>query len=258
MSDDTWNEGWSEDEEEDESRQEGLFAGIRRWLTGEPKSAEEDSETALDDAVEAARQRVEEYRSSGKDSEHRLRMEDSSYRASAEYRIANETEHLERHLAHYDEACTRSGADAMLSQDMWAQRIAGLNQALDEQERSLTKLEDSYETLEDRWQRGTISRAEYDDLHRKLGKKEQRDGTRLELAGLGGGFSEIGDVADQVGHIFEDGLSDDNGEIRQKISRKLREMPRRMALAVLKQALDDGKIGIETARYLEREYVRPS
>lgn len=258
MSDDPWNEGWSEDEEEDESRQEGLFAGIRRWLTGEPKPREEDASAALDEAVEAARQRVDRYHSSGKAGEHRLRLEESSYRASAEYRIASETEHLERHLAHYDEACTRFGADALQSQEMWAQRIAGLNQALDEQERSLSELKDSYETLEDRWQRGAISRAEYDDLHRKLGKKEQRDGTRLELAGLGGGFSEIGDVADQVGHIFEDALSDDHGEIRQKISRKLREMPRRMALAALKQALEDGIISAETARYLEREYVRPS
>lgn len=259
MGDGEWgNDGWTDDEEFSGLDGEGIWSKLTGWMSGGSRRHEEDEATSFDEAVEAARRRVEDYHSSNKAAEHWLRMEDSSYRASAEYRIASEIEHLERHLARYDEECTRSGPDALLSQELWEKRIAGLNQAIAEAERALAESKQSYDTLEDRWQRGSISRAEYDDLHRKLGKKEQRDGTRLELSGLGGSFEEIGDVGDQAGHILEDSLANDDGETRQKISKKIRSMPRWMALQILEQAVADGVITQQTAKYLIREYVRPS
>jgi len=257
MSDEDWCDGWSDDDAE-QQKEEGLFSKMGRWMRGEPAPTEDDGKSAGEEAVEAAQRRVEEFHASGKAGEHKLHVRDSSYRASAEYRIASETEHLERFLTSYEEECQRSGPDALLSQELWETRIARLNQAIEEAERSLAASKEAYDTLEDRWQRGGISRAEYDDLHRKLGRKEQRDGTRMELSGLGGGFEEIGDVADQSGHILVDSLSDDNGEMRQKIAKKIRSMPRWMALQILEQAVADGVIHQQTADYLIRECVRPS
>lgn len=257
MSDD-WDDGWPNYDDTEEQKKENLLSKLGRWMRGEPAPAEDDGKSAGEEAVEAARRRVEEFHASGKAGEHKLHVSDSSYRASAEYRIASETEHLERFLASYDDECKRWGADAFLMQELWETRIARLNQAIEEAERALAADKEAYDTLEDRWQRGAVSRAEYDDLHRKLGKKEQRDGTRLELSGLGGGFEEIGDVADQSGHILEDSLADDNGAMRQKIARKIRSMPRWMALKIIEEAVADGVIHQKTADYLIREYVRAS
>ena len=51
-------------------------------------------------------------------------------------------------------------------------------------------------------------------------------------------------------------LAEDGGVMRQKIAKKIRGMPRRMALTILQQAVDDGEISQATADYLIRDYVR--
>ena len=258
MSDDGWDGGWSDSDDSSEPKEDGCLQKMGRWLTGKPETREDAGDDSLEAEIEAAEQRVAEYKASNKADEHRQRLWDPSYRSSIEYTLAVETEHLERHLAHYDEECARFGSEAMLSQELWAQRVAALNQALSKAERAAVQNEQSYDTLEDRWQRGDISRAEYDDLHRKLGRKEQRAGTRLGLGGLGGSYEEIGDVGDQSGHILVDSLLDDDGAMRQKIAKKIRSMPRRMALEIIQQAVADGVISQRAADYLVRECVRPS
>lgn len=257
---DSWNDGSADTEGPSEPEDEGALHKVGRWLNGMlGKKEEAGNDTPDEEAeIESARQRVQEYYASGQADEHNRRRVDPAYRATSEYTIATETEHLERHLIHYDDACSRFGSDALLSQELWAKRIAVLNRALADAERTANETQESYVTLEERWQRGELSQAEYDDMHRKLGRKEQRANTRLGMGGLGGSFEDIGDIADQAGHILVDGLSDDRGEIRQKIAKKLRGMPRRTAMEILQQAVADGKISQVTADYLIRECVRPS
>ena len=254
MTGEDWDDGWSEDDSS-ERTEEGLLSKMGRWLRGESER-EEDTDGSLDAEVKAARRRVEEYHSTGRAVEHMQRMQDPSYRASLEYTIAEETEHLERHLGHYDEDCQRSGSDAILSQTLWEERIAVLNQAIAETESALEKNRESYKVYEDRWQGGEISQQEYDDRQHRICREEQTASTRLGMGGLGGGYEEIGDVADQAGHIIEDSLADDDGAMRQKICRKIRAMPRRMALEIIEEAVGDGVISQTTADYLIRECVR--
>lgn len=258
MSDDSWDGGWSDSDESCEPKKDGLFQKVGNWLAGRSDKQENAGDESSEADIQAARQRVQEYRDGSTADEHRMRLGESSYRSSLEYAIATETEHLERHLSHYDDECGRFGSDALLSQDVWAQRIIALDHALADAERVVADIKQSYDTLEGRWQRGEISRAEYDDLFRIIGKKEQRAFTRLGLGGLGGSYEEIGDVGDQSGHILVDSLSDDDGEMRQKIAKKIRSMPRRMALKILEQAVEDGLISQEAANYLVRDCVRPS
>ena len=257
MGDDSWGGGWSDSDESSEPTEDGVLQKMGRWLSGRSGKQEDAGNDSFDAEIEAAKQRVQKYRAGSAADEHRLRLGESSYRSSLEYSIAAETEHLERHLSHYEDECARFGADAMLSQELWAKRIAALNQALADAECVVADTKQSYDILDGRWQRGEISRAEYDDLYRIIGRKEQRASTQLGLGGLGGSYEEIGDVGDQAGHIPEDSLSEDDGEMRQKIAKKIRSMPRRMALDILQQAVEEGVISQRTADYLVREYVRP-
>lgn len=258
MSEGSWDGDWANSDESSEPTEGGFFQKMGRWLTGKSGKQENAGNNSFEVEVEAARQRVRDYNASGKTDEHRQQLGESNYRSSLDYAIASETEHLERHLSHYDDECSRFGTDAMLSQELWAKRIATLNQALADTERVAVEIKEAYENLEERRQRGVIARAEYDDQFRLIGRKEQRALTRLRMGGVGGSYEEISDVGDQSSHILVDGLSEDDGELRQKIAKKIKSMPRRMALEILQQAVDDDVISQKTADYLIRDCVRPS
>jgi len=256
MYDDDVDVDESADDESSESHRGGFFESIGNWLSGKPNKQADDEESEAEKDIKEARRRVGEYYSSGKDRYHREHLEEMSYRASPQYTIAAETEHLERHLAHYDEECQRFGSDAMLSQDLWEQRIARLNQAICETERIAQETLQSHADLQERAMNGEISEVEYADLFRNLCRKELRAGTRLGMAGLGGDYAEIGDVGDKSAHILDDALADGDGEMREQIFAKIRTMPRRMALTILEQAVADGVISEQTANYLRRRCIR--
>ncbi len=258
MSEWSWNGDSNNTDESSEPTEGGFFQKMGSWLTGKSGKQGNAGNDSFENEIEAARKRGRDYNASGKADEHRQQLGESNYRSSLDYGIASETEHLERHLSHYDDECSRFGTDAMLSQELWAKRIATLNQALADAERVAGEIKEAYENLEERRQRGVIARAEYDDQFRLIGRKEQRALTRLGIGGVGGSYEEIGDVGDQSSHILVDGLSEDDGELRQKIAKKIKSMPRRMALEIIQQAVDDKTISQEAADYLIRDCVRPS
>ena len=207
--------------------------------------------------VEGARARVDHYHSSGQDAQHRERLADDRYRGTIEYTVCKETEHLESFIARYDELLASSVVNTdFLSEEMYARRIAALHTALSEAERSFGKFAGQSENIERQWQRGQMSEQEYVDKIREVSFREQRLKTRLEMGGLGMSYDDLGAVSDQSGHILEDALSDDDGEMRQKIAKTLRSMPRDQAVSALEQAVEQGIISEETARYLIREFVR--
>jgi len=159
-------------------------------------------------------------------------------------------------LAEYDQQCRLWGPDALLSQDLWAKRIATLNRALEDAERRLHDSQAAESNLANGSFGRDMSQAEIDALSRRISRKERKTIIRVESAALGGSPEDISDVADQSGHIIEDSLSEDNGANRQRIAHKLRSMPRRMALEIIEQAVADRVISQQTADYLIREYVR--
>ena len=90
----------------------------------------------------------------------------------------------------------------------------------------------------------------------RRGISQQKARTSLEGAGIGMAPGDLGEVADQTRHILEDSQADDDGEMRQMISQKIRSMPRWLALRIIEQAVMDGVMARVTADYLIRECVR--
>ena len=260
VTDDAWDSGWSDrDEPDDDKSEDGFWGTMGRWVSGQPKKQQQDEgDISWGSEIEAARQRVQEFYDSGREEEHIQRLvDDCAYCGSLDCAIARETKHLERHLQHYDdEMSSYRPMSQMLTEDTWGRRIAMMNQALLAAEQTAQQIVKQREALTARQERGELSEAAYDDAYRRIGKQEQRAITRLGMGGLGGSYDEIGEVADQSAHILTDSLSDDGGAMRQKIAKKIKSMPRQMALQILAQAVEDGIISHKTARYLISQYVR--
>ena len=250
-----------DDDCDDESKHWGkgsLLKKMSRWLRGDSDEEDRSEEDLLQDEIAAARHRVEEHYASANTEPDPDESQDHSRQLSLERSIAENTERLAQYLERFDEACNRMGSDAIIDQDVLARRIARLNQALADAERTRDRNKAAYDDLEERRRDGRMSQAYYDDHHHDIARKEQRATTRTDLGGLGGSYDDIGDVGDQSSHILDDALADDDGGVREAIYRKIRRMPRQMALEILENAVADGIISQETADYLLRRCVRPS
>lgn len=248
-----WHGGWPlSDEEEDRS----VIDMIRDWfdrLRGKEEELSDDEQRAAH--VEAARDRVEHYHSSGAADRHRAALADDYYRGSLEYTFASNTERLESFLESYAQECRRVHSD-FIGEEVWENRIATLFLALESAEKTAKRLQDEEADVERRWAKGELSRSAYDDLLHVISVKLRKAITRLDMGGQGMTHSDIGDVADGSSHILGDTFSDDGGAARRKIADKIRSMPRGRALAIIDMAVQEGVITQEIANYLTREYVR--
>ena len=211
---------------------------------------------AVAEIIDRAEARVARYESSGAAELHREKLADSHYKGSLEYDIACQTEELGRYLERYNEEANSGGRDAIFVDETWGRRIATLLEALENADRTLETTNQQMEEVEDRWRRGEISDQEYDDRMHRLGVRQFRAGTRVGMGALGLTYADLGEVADQASHILQDSLSEDGGERRQEIARRIRALPRDVALAMFEKAVAAGAIPQEAANYLIREYVR--
>lgn len=203
-----------------------------------------------------ARQRVADYYSSGEADRHAEQLQDAWYRGTPQYAKNAEIEHMERHLERAEE-CIRKSARPYEDEEFWAGIVGKTLAAIADFDKLIPRLEAEEERLKDLFSSGRISEQAYADKMHQLGKRTNRAITRMQMGGLGGSYDDIGDIADQSKAILEDGLAEDNGAMRQKIQRKIRSMPRPMALEIIAAAVEDGVISQKTADYLVVYYVRP-
>ena len=208
--------------------------------------------------VSAARSWVEGFSAKGIDDLHGQYLKGThNYHHSTEHAICRETQKLADWIEEYDKAVDKGTTNMDFETEQFLQQrveelVKQLVQAVVWLEFRLME-EDADEAL---LREGRLS----GDAHvmRQIQRTiaEQKGRTTVEGAGIGMSPGDIGDAADQAGHVLEDSQADDDGEMRQRIAQKIRSMPRWMALEIIQHAVDDGIISEETARYLIREYVR--
>lgn len=214
-----------------------------------------DNDKQIDDAIDEARERVEHYQSCGQAARHDEYMADARYRGSLEHALAMAVECLERRIDEYDKEM-RSANGFLLADETSGRRVLVLHSAIGMAERILCQIRARSPEALRQLESGRIGWAVYDKIMSDLRTREWRTMRQLDMGGLGMTMEDLGDVMDEAGHILEDSQTDDDGEMRKKIAKKIRSMSREMALEVIEHAVADGIISEETARYLVREYVR--
>lgn len=252
--------GEREDQPEDDGDSEddpGILERLSRWwksLFGGKSEAEEPE--PIEVVIDAAEQCVADFSANGADEHEDLCQNDPQYRGSMEHAIACQKEALATYLERYEADANSSGRDALIADDFWGPKIAVVLDAIHDAERTMQKTDDEAAEIEAKWHAGRLSRSAYDDAMHNVARRIQRAITRLEMGGLGMTYDELGEVSDQSTHAIQDALQEDDGELRQEIARRIRNLPRQVALDMLDRAVADGAIPQQVADYLRREYVR--
>jgi len=234
-----------------------LAAEAARAL-GELKSARGCVESEEPREVSAGRDWVEDFYAKGLDELDRQYLQETcNYRHSTEHTVCQQTQKLKELIERYDEAFRDTDIDRdFVTEEVLRRNIEVLVKQL---VATVTKLqiELAREAQDEAMARdGRLADdARIMRAHRR-GISQQKSRTSLEGAGIGMAPGDLGEVADQTRHILEDSQADDDGEMRQLISQKIRSMPRWLALRIIEQAVMDGVMSRITADYLIRECVR--
>ena len=221
----------------------------------ESGDATEDINALCEQANKYAQELRERYEDGGPDGwAHGSPEHEHSLRS----RILKAADTLDRLVDRWEERRYRDpySQDFRTDRAVFSQRLRVLMDTLRWAEEKCRSLDSQSQQLETVWQAGRLSEQEYCDRRHRIDFQGTRAITRLEMAEIGMTYDDLGDVSDGASHILEDGLSSDGGAARRKIAKKLRSMPRDRALMIIQQAVGDGMISDETARYLIREYVR--
>lgn len=223
-----------------------------------------DSDEPIDDSEEhpevtEARSWLAAYNASGGPELHTERLADDRYKGSIEYTIASETRTLERLIEHYDKLLQRTFVSRdLLEEDLYAGRIGLLHASLLDAIEQAESLDQRAEDIDEAREEGRLSPMLAGDKKRRVSYQEQRAQTRLEMAGLGLTYDDLGQLSDEASHLIEDAFSPDGGAQRQAVSRMLRSMSREDALEYIQDAVDRGVIDEASARRIIMLYVRPT